>query len=315
MKQQWVHFTDYILTKHNPGLYEYNTTDMYRDSVFSNLIAHGRIYNTYANGHILFDASGGYIFSGAQKGDEQGAANIGFRFDSLRMLKFSGSYSYQTPALIYDLYDGNNFQWMNHFGKVTMSSASFIYMDAKWHLGIGGEATQIQNLLYFSPAALNSVPQQQYQGALNVLKAHIEKGFNAGKWHLNTKEIFQYVPDGLPLHLPRLVSENSLFYENSLFHHNMLLRVGVDVFYNTAYYAYAYQPVFDQYYLQNDKLIGNYVYLDPFISFKVKTFRIFFKVENITSGLLQTQAFYGYALHYPMPDQVFRFGISWDFWN
>jgi hypothetical protein len=30
---------------------------------------------------------------------------------------------------------------------------------------------------------------------------------------------------------------------------------------------------------------------------------------------LQTNVFYGYALHYPMNDQVLRFGISWDFWN
>ncbi|MGP8216029.1 MAG: putative porin [Bacteroidia bacterium] len=311
---QWVHFTDFILTKEGSGLSETNTNNMYRDTVFSNLMAHARIYNTYANGRILFDAGGSYIFSGTQQGDEQGSADIGLKIDSLRMVKLSGNYSYQTPALIYDLYDGNNFQWLNHFSKVTTSTASLLYMDAGYHLSIGGEATQIQNMVYFSTADVNSVPGQS-QGAINILKAHIEKNFTLGKWHWNTKEIYQYVPGNVPIHLPLWVTENSLFYENYLFHHHMLLRIGLDIFYNTSYYVYAYQPVFDQFYLQNNTKLGNYFYFDPFISFRIKTFRMFLKMENVTSGLLQTNAFYGYALNYPMPDEVLRFGISWDFWN
>jgi len=316
IKQQWVHFTDYILTQHGKDSAITYSTDMYRDSVFSNLTAHARIYNTYLNGHILFDVSGAEIFSGTQKGDEQGSINLGYRFDSLRMIKLSANYSLQTPALIYDLYDGNNFQWMNHFGKTTTNSYSIMYMDAKWHFSLGGEVTQVQNIVYFATDDIpNSAAPAQFPGAINIMQVCFQKNFTLGKWHLNTKEIYQNVPTNIPIHLPSWVTENSVFYENYLFHHHMLLKTGVDVFYNTSYYVDGYQPIFNQFYLQGNQKLGNYVYFDPFVSFRIKTFRMFIKMENVTSGLLQKQAFYGYALNYPMPDRVLRYGISWDFWN
>ncbi len=316
VKDQWVHFTDYVLTKHPEGTAEDTTKDMYRDSIFSNLIAHARVYNTYDNGHILFDAAGSYIFSGTQKGDEQGSADLGIRFDSLRLLKFSGNYSLQTPALLYDMYDGNNYQWMNHFAKTTTSTASVMYTDAKWHLTLGGEVTEMQNMAYFTNTGLiNDALPAQYNGVVNIMKANIEKDFRVGKWHFNTKEIYQYVPNGAPIHLPTWVAENSLFYENNLFHHHLLLKVGIDTYYNTAYYVYGYQPVYNQFYLQGQTKMGNYIYVDPFVAFRVKTFRMFLKLENAAEGLLQPNVFYGYAVNYPMPDRVLRFGISWDFWN
>gem|GEM_PF-1490312 len=316
IEDQWVHFTEYSGV---PGLNKLHTQDslvtkMLHDSVFSNLIVHARVYNMYANGHILFDAEGSDIFAGTQHGDMQGSAHLGWKPDSLRLLKLSEQYSYQTPGLIYELYSGNNFEWQNHFNKITSVTSSLVYEDAQWHLSLGGEITQVQNMVYFTTANLNSVPAQT-SDPINIYKAYIAKNFTLGKWHLNTKEIIQSVTANEPIHLPKLVAENSIFYENYLFKHHMLLRVGIDVFYNSSYYVYAYQPVISQYYIQNDTKVGNYFYFDPFFTFRIRTFRMFFKMENVTSPFLQTNVFYGYALHYPMNDQVLRFGISWDFWN
>jgi len=316
IKDQWVHFTDYIYTQSGTPIDIINTPNMYRDSIFTNLIAHARIYNTYANGRVLFDASGGYIVSGTQKGDEQGSADLGFRIDSSRLIELSGNYSFQTPALLFDMYDGNNFQWVNHFNKVTTSTASLKYMDAKWHIMLGGEATQIQNMVYFTSTNLpNSATPWQYSGTVNVLKANIEKDFTLGKWHWNAKEVYQNVATYAPIHLPLWVTQNSFFYENYLFKHHLLLKVGIDIFYNSSYYADAYQPVFNQFYLQGQHKVGNYAYFDPFVSFRIKTFRMFIALENAGAQTIQTSGFYGYAPNYPMPDLTLRFGISWDFWN
>ncbi|HTA84568.1 MAG TPA: putative porin [Bacteroidia bacterium] len=322
IEDQWVHFTEYGgisgRTKNETDTLLYK---LLHDSVFSNVIVHARAYNTFANGHILFDAEGSDIFAGTQHGDIQGSAHLGWKPDSLRLIKLSEQYSYQTPGLIYELYSGNNFEWQNNFNKITTITSSLVYEDAQWHVNLGGEVSQVQNMVYFAPATLNSIPLQT-QDLINIYKAYITKNFTIGKWHLNTKEIFQYVKDAStiakdyePIYLPKLVAENSVFYENYLFKHHMLLRVGVDVFYNSSYYVYAYQPVISQYYVQNNVKMGNYFYFDPFITFRIRTFRMFLKMENVTSPFLQTSSFYGYALHYPMPDQVLRFGINWDFWN
>jgi hypothetical protein len=291
MTDQWVHFVN-----------------RKTDSIFVNYIAHANIYNT---GKFLYNLQGKEIIAGNQMGDYQGSAELGVRIDSLRSIRVKGDLSAQTPPLVYDAYYGNNFQWMNHFNKVNISTASLIYHDAKWHLNITLQVTSMKNMVYFASDTLPS----QYNQPVQVFSAKAAKDFTLGKWHLNLEETYQYVSSSAPVHIPQFVSENSFFYENYFFHHNLLFRIGVDLYYNTAFYANAYMPVFDQYYLQNQTQLGNYPYIDPFVSFRIKTFRAFFKLENGGSGLIEPNAYYAYALHYPTVDRTLRFGISWDFWN
>ncbi len=311
IRDQWVYFRNYIGSYTNTIYgeqlsYMYN----YQDTIYNNLIAHARIFNAYDSGKIIFDASGQYIVAGNQQGDEQAVVQLGFKIDSSRFLKLSGTYSYQLPPFIYQLYQGNNIQWMRNLANTTTSNLSVNYYDRKWKLGITLSATQLTDMVYFDTSAL----PVQYFHTFMVYCAGIIKDFNFHKFHLSTSEKLQYVADSVPMRLPRIVTENSLYFESYLFHHALLLRLGADVYYNTSYYGYAYMPVTDQYYLENSTKLGNYIYVDPFVSFRIKTFRMFIKLENATEGFNNNYNYY-YALHYPMPDRTLRFGINWDFWN
>jgi len=281
-------------------------TDTRTDSIFVNYIAHACVYDT---GRVLYNIKASEIFAGNQAGDMQVSGCLGFLIDSLHSVRVQGDYSSQTPTLLSQLYYGNNIAWRNYFNNVNTSSVSLIYQDIKWKLSMILQATQIQNYVYYDSYAL----PEQYSKSISVLSAHVRKEFTLGKWHLNTDDIVQYVPDSLPLRLPLFVLENSVFYQNYLFHKALLLRIGVDVYYNTSYYGYAYIPISGQYYIQNQEKLGNYPYVDPFVSFRIKQFRMFVRLENGGSGILGHN--YLYALNYPMPDRVLRFGISWDFWN
>jgi len=310
VRDQWIYFRNYVGAYGNVDgteqlTYMYN----FKDTIYNNLIGHARIYHSFDSGRILFDASGQYIFAGSQQDNEQGVIQIGVKLDSTRFLKLSGSYSYQNIPFIYDLYEGNNFNWMNNFSNTTTSAATLTYYDKKWKLGITLQATQMKNMVYFDTGAM----PQQYRPSFMVYCAGITKDFKVYKFHWATSEKLQYVADSVPLRLPQLVTENSVYFESYLFHHALFFRIGADFYYNTAYYGYAYMPVTDQYYLENSTKLGNYLYVDPFISFRIKTFRMFLKYENATEGIEPYNYFY--ALHYPMPDHTLRFGIAWDFWN
>ncbi len=279
------------------------------DSIFSLNIVHACLYDT---GKYLYRVQGSGIAEGRSlTGDYQGSAQIGFAPDSLHTLWLKGSNSSEHPAFIYNEYYGNNFQWQNNFNKTGMSSLALIYNDAKWKLNFMIQATDISNMTYFGS---NQMPAQ-YSKPVQVLAAQFGKVFSVGKWGWKTVEIYQYVPDSAPLHVPQFVSVNSIYYQNYLFHRHLLMRMGVDVYFNTAFYADGYMPVYNQYYLQNETKIGNYACIDPFVSFRIKTFRLFLKFENAGAGLLQPNLFYGYADNYPINDMVMRFGLSWDFWN
>ncbi len=310
VRDQWLYYRNFVgeyrsLINPDEPTYMYN----YSDTVYNNFIAHASLYNAFDSGKILFDASGQYIFNGSQQGDEQSVVQVGFKMDSIRFLKVSGSYSNQVPAYIYELYQGNNLYWMYHFQNTTTSSIALTYYDKKWKLGITLKASQMSNVVYFDTSAL----PRQYQPSFMVYSAGITKDFKLYKFHWNTSEKVQSVPNSAPLRFPQLVTENSIYFESYLFHHALLLRVGSDFYFNTSYYGYAYMPITDQYYLENSTKLGNYLYIDPFISFRIKTFRMFVKYENSTEGFVPYN--YYYALHYPMPDGTLRFGISWDFWN
>ena len=268
-RDQWVYFRNFM------GQYSYNSESAseqlsymynYADTVYNNLIAHARIYNAFDKGKILFDLSGQYIFEGTQQGDQQGLAQIGLKIDSSRFLKLSGSYSNQTPPFIYELYEGNGFNWINQLYKTTASNIALTYYDAKWNLGLTIQATQMTNMVYFDTLA----QPMQYHPTFMVYCAGITKDFKVYKFHWTTSEKLQYVADSIPLRLPRLVTENSVFFESYLFHHALFMRLGADFYYNTSYYGYAYMPVTDQYYLENSTKLGNYLYVDPFVSFRHK---------------------------------------------
>ncbi|HTA28396.1 MAG TPA: putative porin [Bacteroidia bacterium] len=312
LRDQWVHFRNYIGTFANNiyGAEQLSSMYNYADIFYNNLLAHAHVYNAFDSGKIIFDASGQYIVAGNQQGDEQAVIQVGFKIDSSRFLKLSGSYANQLPPFIYQLYQGNNIQWMRSLANTATSNITLNYYDRKWKLGITLSATQMTNMVYFDT---NALPVQYFHSFM-VYNAGITKDFKLSKFHLTTSEKLQYVADSVPMRLPRLVTENSLFFETYLFHHALLLRFGVDLYYNTAYLGYAYMPVTNQYYLENSTKFGNYIYVDPFVSFRIKTFRMFVKLENATEGVNNSYNYY-YALHYPMPDRTLRFGINWDFWN
>ena len=82
--------------------------------------------------------------------------------------------------------------------------------------------------------------------------------------------------------------------------------------YNTAYYANAYNPALQMFYLQNDTKIGNYGYLDVFVKAKIIRSRLTLlaKLTHVWGN-----AFTQYYLtpHYPSKDFGFSIGVSWRF--
>ncbi|HVA98934.1 MAG TPA: putative porin, partial [Bacteroidia bacterium] len=284
------------------------------DSVFSNIILGSdlRIKNNFFKKilpHFYVDINGNYDAIGNRKGDYSG--KILFE-NIIPALEISASIQRQTADFIYDLYSGNNFNWKNNFSKIDEKSVNINYTFFKKRnknpLLIGFTAARYTHYCYFD----NYAEPEQYTGKITVLSAYLKKDFVYKKWTFSNNITYQYIPDSLPLRLPQWISQNSLYYSSN-YKKAMSFSLGVDLFYNSAYYGNAYMPATGQFYLQNEKQIGNYPYLDFFFNMKIKTVRIFVKYQHLNSG------FSGYnyysALHYPMPDNAIKFGLSWQFAN
>jgi len=83
---------------------------------------------------------------------------------------------------------------------------------------------------------------------------------------------------------PAWMNTFQLAYRNSLFSGKMMIQAGIDVHYRSAYFAPAYNPVYQQYHLQNAEELDGFVHADLFFNFKVKNFRFFAKIAHINQG-------------------------------
>lgn len=79
--------------------------------------------------------------------------------------------------------------------------------------------------------------------------------------------------------------------------------------YFTEYYADSYMPALRTYHLQNEVKIGNYPFVDFFLTFKLKRSNIFLGITNIYSFTKDNRYFS--TPHYPARDYKFIFGLNW----
>ncbi len=92
--------------------------------------------------------------------------------------------------------------------------------------------------------------------------------------------------------------------------------LGVDGRYFTDYYAPEYIPGIGSFGIQETEAsrtkIGNYPVLDAYANFQLQHTRFFVMFTHVNSG---DGGDYFYTPHYPLNQRVFRFGISWNFFN
>ena len=290
------------------------------DTLFNNLIIGG---NLSKNNHSKYYWAIGvdYVFYGSNKDDYSASASFIKKLDDGHgSINISAVIEKRSPWLIQNIYSSNHFIWENDFDKTNLIYGKLKYNIEKRGFAIGSSFSQIKNYIYFDTFAI----PQQHPNVINVFSAFIVKDFRWSKWHFNNRIVYQYVwgdspgnsPDGLKrvvIRVPEIISKHSFYFEDYLFKKALFAQIGTDIFFNSAYYADAYMPATGQFFLQNEKKIGNYPYVDVFVNFKINRARIFFKVEHNNSGLLGNV--YYMVPHYPMPDRAFKIGISWMFYD
>lgn len=123
----------------------------------------------------------------------------------------------------------------------------------------------------------------------------------------------QVVQDSPILNVPTFTTRNSLYFSSFLFKKAMFLQTGITLKYFTKYYMNAYNPLLSEFQVQTSEKLGDFPIMDAFINAKVRTMRIFFKVEHFHSKFLKRNYFS--APDHPYRDMSIRLGISWNFFS
>lgn len=279
-----------------------------RDSVINNVFALGNLAITPSAGFQL--TAEGALGLLANLGEYQLDGRLVLGLGKAGTLK-AALHSRRTPPslMAHQLFVTSVPVWYNDFAKPVESSLSVTYALPLLGLEAIGQTHLLNNFIYFDQrgrAAQTTAP-------LQIVQLAIRFKWRFGPLHTDNAFGVQQIGRNDVLRLPPWFSKNSLYLEGLVFKKRMLANVGIDFRMNGAFKADAYQPLFWQHHLQDDFEAPAYPWADGFVSMKIKTFRFFFRYENLTRFVIKDKAFYQAAL-YPQPlVPAFRFGISWRF--
>jgi hypothetical protein len=291
------------------GKYEY--INYFQNNIqrnIQNAILQGSLFS--ANGN--WKSEGAFTVNGYNAGDFFLSGTYGKSFlDSAKFasrLLISAYYRSAETEYTYQQYFANNYQWSNAFPKVNTGGFSLVYHAYRYFM-ISVAFRNISNYVYLNQQAL----PVRYAKDMQVATFLLQKNFVVKHLHFDNFICYQSATDRSVVNIPAFLSKHSLYFEGYIFKHAMNASTGFDMTYFSRYYANAYSPALNQFYVQELRTTGNYPQVDFFLSFKVKTVRAFFRVDNINNYLMS----YPYYMvpTYLMPGTTMKFGVAWRFYN
>ena len=206
-------------------------------------------------------------------------------------------------------YRGNYHGWENKFSKMQIASAKASYT---WS-GIEIEANyhSLNGYIFLN----ESIVPEQNASTVNALTFSLKN--NHIFWNVlgfRNNIVYQLIPGGQIDDYPELISYHSLFVNGAVFGKALQFQIGFDLYYNSPYFPSAYMPVVMQFYQQSEYKSDHVFMLDAFLNVKISDVRVFLKYQNLGGFLYQESPVY-HLPYYPVPEAMFKFGISWMFFN
>lgn len=258
---------------------------------------------------LTLSASGEYVLGNAFNNDLHGMASIALRPGSAPasgLLTFSARFSSTDFPWVARHSWSSYHRWDNDFAKQQQLSLKLGYERSR--LSTWVQWTSLKNFLYWD---VFSNPQQYKDPAISVVSLFVKKTFVFGKFAIDNRAIMQYSTNANILHLPLFTATQSYLVTFAMFKKALGVQTGIDLWYNTPYYADAWNPDTRQFHLQYEKKTGNYLYIDVFLNLKIKRAILFLKLDHANAGLFGYN--YYSTPHYPAADRAFKFGVSWLF--
>ncbi len=261
-------------------------------------------FSVYADAMINVEGEfSGNVFSGG----------VGYKLNDSNVFRFEVSSNERAPNFNFLLHQSDylNYNWFNNFrNQVTQ------VVDFNWNslniVDVKASYTQIENYAFFSVDEENAVKPFQYDGNVNYFKLMAQKEFTYGKFSLNNTVMYQKVLEGGEvLNVPEFVTRNSFYFTDQWFQKALFLQTGFTLKFFTSYEMNGYDPLLAEFYVQNSSEFGGYPAVDFFFNSKIRTARIFFKLENLNFLLTGNNNFS--APDYPHRDFLIRFGLVWNF--
>ncbi len=249
-----------------------------------------------------------YGFSGYTRNDA--LARVGARFSinpkQRHYLGLEARFNRYSPDYIYSHYEGNNNMWDTTWRKQFLFKASAFWTIFDYRLSF--------NFFHIGRYVfLNSkyIPEQSEKSA-QVIQLELFAPLRTKHFSLDANLALQHSTNKA-ITVPLFAGKLSALYSTRIFKKRLRFQVGVDLFYNTKYYADGYNPILHQFYSQQYLITGNYLYINAHIALRVKRTSFFLRGGNLIAGLMSFR--YITTPGYPMEGRSLELGINWKFYD
>lgn len=294
---------------------EYNRVHQYFDSTLMNNMVNAGFYlhERYYDGFVKVD----YIVNGANQNDYSLEINNRYQrnilyhlFKSSIVVNLNAQIEKRHPDYMQNLWYSNHFQWSNNFSPVDKFQGHLSLGSEDSRFQVGAITQSIKNYIYFDEFAR---PQQTSLTVQN-LALYIKKDFLFFK-HLGLNLGYNYQSSSYQtiVGTPNQIANGALYYQGNLFKKALQLQIGFSAQYFSEFNGLAYMPATNIYYVQTQKMVGNYPFVDFFLNARIKPVRFFIKIDHVSQGFLGNN--YYLTPGYLQNDRAFKFGLNWVFFD
>ena len=237
-------------------------------------------------------------------------ARAGFRFTinqkHRNYLGFEASFNRYAPDYLFSHYFGNNNCWDTTWRKQNIFKAGAYWTIYGYTVGLN-----FYNLGGYVFLNNEFVPMQT-EKATQVVQLRLSAPVRTKHFALDADLALQHSTQKA-VTVPLFAGKVSALYRALIFKKRLRFQVGVDLFYNTQYYADGYNPILHQFYAQQIVRTGNYLYVNAHHAIRVKRTSFFVRGGNLFAGVLSYR--YITTPGYPMQGRNFEVGVNWKFYD
>ena len=290
----------------NPKNQTFNEHEVYVGGELAKRAGQTFHYNVNGEIGIMEKATGQFRING------NADLNLPFMHDTLRVMA-RARISNNLPTFYMRHYHSNHFMWDNDD------------MDKEFRIRVEGEIDNpgtgtnlragletIKNYTYFNASALPT----QWGENIKVADVTLTQNFKLGILHLDNEITWQKSSNQSVLPLPTFNFYHNLYLLTKVAKKVLTLQIGADVRYFSKYNAPTYTAAIEQYHLQdpeNSVSIGAYPIVNVYANFQLKRTRFFVMMHHVNAGMGNKNYFL--APHYPMNQNILKFGLSWNFYD
>lgn len=281
---------------------------------------------------LHYNVTGEIAFLGEDAGqfEVDGKMDLNFRLfkDTIRLDAHAYVKSLN-PGFYYRHYHSNYYWWDNdHLSKEYRMRAEGKLSVKRWRTQLMAGFENVKNYTYFANADesfqtsgnatryRNNLHVKQASNNIQVFSATLKQDFKLGILHLDNEITYQKSSDNTALPLPELNLYHNLYISAKLAKKVLSVELGADMRYFTKYHAPGYSPVIGQFCTQNQQElieIGGYPLINVYLNLHLKRTRIYVMMYHVNQGMGNSNYFL--APHYPLNPRMFKFGISWNFFD